>query len=123
MDWKQLFELAIIGFELGGVAVLVIGALIVSMSSARAWFAQRAAPRRDNQIYISFRQNLGRTILLGLELLVIADIINSVTIETTFQGVATLGLLVTVRTFLSWSLEVEIDGRWPWKRAVTTRSV
>lgn len=117
MDWKRFFELALNGFELAGVAVLVIGSLIVGITSAQAWLFQRSAPRGNNAVYIALRQNLGRTILLGLELLVIADIINSVAIETTFQSVAALGLLVIIRTFLSWSLEVEIEGQWPWKRA------
>lgn len=117
MDWKQVFELAIGGFEFAGVAVLVIGSLVVGVTATQAWLIQRATTRGGNMVYISLRQNLGRTILLGLELLVIADIINSVAIETTLQSVAALGLLVIIRTFLSWSLEVEIEGQWPWKRA------
>jgi uncharacterized membrane protein len=65
------------------------------------------------------RQGLGRAILVGLELLVAADIIRTIAIEPTFQNVAVLGLVVVVRTFLSWSLAVEINGEWPWQRAAT----
>ncbi len=117
MDWKQIFELAINGFEFAGVAVLVIGTIIVGVIYGRAWFLERSTPLGERFAYTALRQNLGRTILLGLELLVIADIINSITIEASLQSVAALGLLVLIRTFLSWSLEVEIDGQWPWQRA------
>jgi uncharacterized membrane protein len=55
-------------------------------------------------------------VLLGLEILVAADIIRTVTMAPTLSNLAALGLLVAIRTFLSWSLEVEIDGRWPWQR-------
>jgi uncharacterized membrane protein len=63
------------------------------------------------------RQGLGHAILVRLELLVAAEIIRTVAIDPTFQSVGVLGLIVTVRTFLSWSLEVEINGRWPWQSA------
>ena len=62
--------------------------------------------------------SLGRSILLGLEFLVAADIIRTVAVQPSLQNVAVLGLIVLIRTFLSFSLEVEIDGRWPWRRAV-----
>jgi uncharacterized membrane protein len=64
------------------------------------------------------RQSLGRVILLGLELLVAADIIRTVATSPTFTSVGVLGLIVVIRTFLSYSLEVEINGRWPWQRRV-----
>ena len=63
------------------------------------------------------RLYLGRSIVLGLELLIAADIIRSVAIEPTFTSVGVLGLIVLIRTFLSWSLEVEINGEWPWQRS------
>ena len=61
------------------------------------------------------RDRLGRVLLLGLEILVAADIVRTVALEPSFQNVAVLGLLVLVRTFLSWSIVVEIEGRWPWQ--------
>jgi len=117
VDTKQTFEFIITVFEWAGVAVLVLGAVLSAMSSVRAQFLQRPRLQSDPAILTALRQNLGRTILLGLELLVIADIINSVAIDQSLLSVATLGLLVLVRTFLSWSLEVEMDGEWPWQRA------
>lgn len=117
MDWTQVFELAISGFEVVGIVVLVVGSIIAGATYIRSWLLQRALPHGERMAYTELRQNLGRAILLGLELLVTADIIKSITIQATLQSVASLGLLVVIRTFLSWSLEVEIEGQWPWKRA------
>ncbi|HEU5481882.1 MAG TPA: DUF1622 domain-containing protein, partial [Sphingomicrobium sp.] len=64
----------------------------------------------------SFRSNFGRAILLGLEFLIAADIINTVAIRPTLESVAVLAGIVLIRTFLSFSLELEIEGRWPWQR-------
>ena len=66
--------------------------------------------------YTALRHNLGRTILLGLEVLIVADIILTVTIDQTLESAATLGLIVLVRTFLSFSLDIEMDGVVPWRR-------
>ena len=70
-------------------------------------------PRHES--YQEYKHSLGRTLLLGLEILVAADVVRTVALEPTIQNVATLGLLVVVRTFLSWSLVVEIENRWPWQ--------
>jgi uncharacterized membrane protein len=67
--------------------------------------------------YVAIRSTFGRSILLGLEVLVAGDIIRTVALQPTMENLAVLGLLVLIRTFLAWSLEVEIDGRWPWQRA------
>jgi len=67
-------------------------------------------------VYHRYRRSLGRFILLGLELLVAADIIRTVAIAPTFETVGILGLIVLIRTFLSFTLELEITGRWPWQR-------
>ena len=71
--------------------------------------------------YDQYRSNLGRAILLGLELLVAADIIATITAPLTFQSVGLLAAIVTIRTFLSFSLETEIEGCWPWERAARAR--
>jgi uncharacterized membrane protein len=65
---------------------------------------------------MAYRQNLGRAILLGLELLVAGDIIKTVAVSPTLQNMAVLGAIVIIRTFLSFSLELEINGRWPWQQ-------
>lgn len=108
-------SIAIVGaaFEVAGVSVLIIGSLI-----ALVQFAVALVGRQPTESpYRALRHGLARAILLGLEFLVAADIIRSVALEPTFQSVGILGLIVLVRTFLSWSLEVEITGGWPWQRA------
>src|SRR5215470_16150619 len=111
MDFKRVVDLFGIGFELAGVAVLVIGALQAFVTYLIAFFRHRDAPIAFHDL----RQKVGKSILLGLELLVAADIIRSVAIDPTFASVGVLGLIVVVRTFLSWSLEVEINEKWPWQ--------
>ena len=111
MDFIHVVDLFGMGFELAGVAVLVIGALMALRAYLIASFH-----RRDAAVtFQDLRQAVGKSILLGLELLVAADIIRSVAVDPTFASVGVLGLIVVVRTFLSWSLEVEINGRWPWQ--------
>ena len=98
--------------EAAGVAVMVIGALLAA-GKAMAGLSRGGS---GGEAYHQLRINLGRSILLGLELLVAADIIGTVAIEPTLQNLFVLGLIVLIRTFLSISLEVEIDGEWPWRR-------
>ncbi len=122
MDYKQVIGLIVLGFESIGVGALIIGSLFAVVAYVAALSGRRGAsvPRID--AYRALRQDLGRAILLGLEFLVAADIIRSVAIDPTLLSVGSLGLLVLVRTFLSWSLEVEIDGAWPWQRAQSRTS-
>jgi uncharacterized membrane protein len=101
------------GFELAGVAIIVVGAAYAFVRFIIAILRHEATVRR----YRAFRRDLGRAILIGLEVLVAADIIRTVAIDPSFASVGVLGLLVLVRTFLSWSLEVEIHGAWPWQQA------
>ncbi len=92
-----------------GVAVIVVGAMAAVVTAAHAGVAHQPG------IYPMFRRHLGRSILLGLELLVAADIIRTVAVTPTLASVAVLALIVVIRTFLSFSLELEITGRWPWQ--------
>ncbi|HZY68412.1 MAG TPA: DUF1622 domain-containing protein [Devosia sp.] len=94
--------------EAAGVIVIVAGALVAGANFLRHWSSEDG--------YHELRSTLGRAILLGLELLVAADIINTVAIEPTLNSLAVLAGIVLIRTFLSLSLEVEIEGRWPWQR-------
>ena len=104
MSLSTAFEVAGVGILLtGGVVSLVVYARDVSRGASRA-------------AYTALRHNLGRTILLGLEVLIIADIILTVAIDQTLENAATLGLIVLVRTFLSFSLDIEMDGVVPWRR-------
>jgi len=107
------------GFEFGGIAVIVIGTLVAFWGALRTVAATRGAGGGagggDSDVVPALRKTLGRSILTGLELLVAADIIRTVAVEPTLRSVLVLGLIVLIRTFLSFSLEVEIDGRWPWQ--------
>jgi len=110
MTFDELMELVVKAFEISGVIVLAIG-------SAGSLLAAIAPLRRADwdTAYRRVRYGIGRSILLGLELLIIADIVLTITIETTIQSAVALGLIVLVRTFLSFSLEIELEGTLPWR--------
>jgi len=112
MEISSLLEHIGTVVDVVGVGVIVVGALVAT------WIAATAR-RRDPgaTVYEPYRRNLGRSILLGLEFLVAADIIKTVAVTPTFTSVGVLALIVLIRTFLSWSLQLEIDGRWPWQRS------
>jgi uncharacterized membrane protein len=113
MDIKHTVELIVSVFELAGVAVLVVGSVLAFVRFSVSLIRFRDGPAA----YRHLRLYLGRSIVVGLEILIAADIIRSVVIDPTFTSVGVLGLIVLVRTFLSWSLEVEINGEWPWQRS------
>ncbi len=92
-----------------------VGVLVVTLGLAVATIRFFATMRRAPEPYRRFRQDIGRGILLGLEFLVAADIIRTVAVAPTLDGVLVLGLIVAIRTFLSMALEVELEGRWPWQ--------
>src|SRR3954454_24355506 len=98
--------------ELAGVGIIAAGAVITLMVYARQLMRRGDA----TQAVAEFRSSLGRAILLGLEFLIAADIINTVAVRPTLMSVAVLAGIVAIRTFLSFSLELEIEGRWPWQR-------
>lgn len=99
--------------DLAGV-LAIAGALILA-----ATLAGTRLVRRETRVYQAFRQDVGRGILLGLELLVAADIIRTVAISPTLESVAVLAGIVAVRTLLSFILTVELTGRWPWQGPVS----
>lgn len=111
MDFHAGIELIGTIIDIAGVAAIVIGAIVATV------IAVYGLARRRGAVYVPFRRSLGRSILLGLELLVAADIIKTVALTPTLQNVAVLGGIVLIRTFLSFSLELEITGRWPWQKA------
>jgi uncharacterized membrane protein len=112
MSFDHLMELVVRGFEIGGVAILVVGSLAAFVTAALSY--RRVGGR---QAYEEVRRNVGRAILLGLEFLIIADIVLTITVDPTLASAMALGLIVLVRTFLSFSLEVELEGVLPWRRA------
>lgn len=93
-----------------GVATIVVGIIVAT------WGAARGGDADGQDRYRRYRQQLGKAILLGLELLVAADIIRTVAARPTLETVGVLGIIVLIRTALSFSLEVELEGRWPWSR-------
>lgn len=102
--------------EIGGVFIIVLGAVYSFFSFGTSIM------RKTPFAYDQFRRRLGRSILLGLEFLVAGDIINTVSVEPTLQNVTTLAMIVLIRTFLSFSLEIELDGRLPWKSKTESSS-
>jgi uncharacterized membrane protein len=108
LEWIELAALAI---EIIAVAI-ILGAIIYSI--ANFLIKSIFEPEQEGQ-YQQLKIRLGKSLLLGLEILVAADIVRTVALEATIQSVSVLGLLVLIRTFLSWALVVEIEGRWPWQ--------
>lgn len=102
--------------ELLGAAIILGGTVLASFR-----FLIDGRATNWNDAYGRYRAGLGRGILLGLELLVGADIISTITAPLTFQSVGLLGAIIVIRTFLSFSLETEIEGCWPWRRATRER--
>lgn len=118
MDFRTVAEAAGVAVDAIGVLVIVLGVVFALGLFARDVVRRRLFP----DAYRALRHALGRSVLVGLELLVAADIIRTVAIEPSLDAVAVLGGIVLIRTFLSFSLEVELDGRWPWQRAAAERS-
>ena len=98
--------------ELLGISIISLGAI-----GSLVLFAKRSFVTANRKgAVVQFRSDFGRAILLGLEFLIAADIINTVAVRPTLWSVAVLAGIVAIRTFLSFSLEVEIEGRWPWQK-------
>ena len=112
MNFTQWMEMVTKLFELLGVSVILVGLLMATYQALVL-----ISRSQGHLAYVKVRATFGRSILLGLELLVAGDIIRTVAVDPTLNNLFVLGLLVLIRTFLSWSLEVEIDGRWPWQAA------
>ena len=100
-----------------GLCIDAAGVLAIVLGLAWAVARFAATGRHASRPFQQFRQDLGRGILLGLEFLVAADIVRTVAVKPTLDSVMVLGLIVLIRTFLSMSLQMELEGRWPWQRA------
>ncbi|WP_094543630.1 DUF1622 domain-containing protein [Brucella pseudogrignonensis] len=104
--------------EFFGVSVIIIGVAVATLI-----YLKDVLVVSGENAYTRYRANLGRGILLGLEILIGADIIATIISPLTWESVGLLGLIVLIRTFLSFSLEAEIDGEWPWKRRRRERNI
>ena len=112
MTYEETIEEVVKVVEAFGAGIMIFGGL-----GAFAVFAlrvRRAETRHGG--YTDLRRNLSRCILLGLEVLIVADIVRTIIVDPTLESVAVLGIIVVIRILLSFSLEVEIDGVWPWHR-------
>src|SRR4051794_38168033 len=119
MTFAEAMEHVAQAFEVIGAAVLLAGLFVSIALGVRAF-------RRDgdgSRAYRVLRQSFGGVILLGLEILVAADLVRTVAVEPTLQSVTVLGLIVLIRTVLSFSLETEIEGVAPWRRAAMSGAV
>jgi uncharacterized membrane protein len=117
MEPESFVASAAHGVEVASVVVLLLGALLAGGAFARRLVRGAAF----EHAYHGLRADLGRAILLGLELLVIADIIGTVAVSPTVKNLAVLALIVAIRTFLSFALELDVSGRWPWQRPPEAR--
>jgi uncharacterized membrane protein len=116
-NFRQLMEIVGTAVDGVGVFIVAVGALV-----ATARLLIRLA-HKTGSYYSSYRQDIGRAILLGLEFLIAGDIIRTVVVAPTIQNVLVLGLIVLIRTFLSLSLQLEIEGKLPWRRDVPPQAV
>src|SRR3954454_2849253 len=114
MDFQDTIEKVGKIIDSVGVAIIVGGAILAAVIAARGLAARQA------EVYADFRKFLGRSILLGLELLVAADIIRTVAVTPTVKSVSVLAGIVLIRTFLSFSIELETTGHWPWEKKPAT---
>jgi uncharacterized membrane protein len=113
MGLAETMEQVARGVEIVGIVTLVLGLLLALFRAGRTLLGGQGG----EEAYRVVRTVFGRSILLGLEFLVAADIIRTVAVDPSLENVGVLGVIVLIRTFLSFSLEVEIDGTWPWRRA------
>jgi uncharacterized membrane protein len=103
--------------EITGATALLLGFVVATVRCIVQ------CVQRDRKLAMGeYRQALGRTVLIGLEVLVAATIIKTVTLEPTFEGISFLAIMVAIRTTLGWTMELEMDGRWPWQRPGTGTS-
>lgn len=109
-DFKSAVDLISKIIDGTGVVVIVVGLVAATV----AYLLAERTPAGRAQSYRTYRQQVGRAILLGLEFLVAGDIIRTIAVDPTFTSVGVLAIIVLVRTFLSFTLDVELEGRWPW---------
>ena len=107
----EWIEYAAFAIEILAVVIIVVAIFY----SVGRYLYERARGEVADDPYADLKARLGGSMLLGLEILVAADIVRTVALDTTLESVAILGLLVLVRTFLSWSIDIELEGRWPWQ--------
>ncbi len=111
MQFTEIISIAGSTIEAVGVLVVILGSCISSTVFVRTF---RNLP--EGVAYKTYRRQLGKSIILGLEFLIAGDIIRTVVVSYSLQNVAILGLIILIRTFLSVTLHLEVEGRWPWQK-------
>jgi uncharacterized membrane protein len=106
-----LIELVVLALEIVGVVVIVVG---LAMASVRYLRQMRHTARQP--AYIRYRHSVGRSIIAGLEFMIAADIIKTITVDSSLVSIAVLAAIVLIRTFLSFTLHLEVEGYWPWQQ-------
>jgi uncharacterized membrane protein len=110
MSYEEFVTYIVKAVEAVGITIMVVGGLAALI----AFVPAALDPHRRQNSYEQLRRTFGRCVLLGLEVLIVADIVRTVVVDQTFESVVVLGVIVFIRIVLSLSLEVEIDGTWPW---------
>ena len=110
MEFTEIISIAGYAIEAIGVLVVVVGSILSSISFIRSY---RQLP--EGAAYRTYRRELGRSIMLGLEFLIAGDIVRTVIVADTLENVAVLAMIILMRTFLSVTLHLEVEGRWPWQ--------
>jgi len=110
MRFTEIISFAGYAIEVAGVLVIIFGSCFSSVTFVRT-FRQLA----EGEAYRTYRQQLGRSIILGLEFLIAGDIIRTVVVDNTLENITVLGLIILIRSFLSVTLHLEAEGRWPWQ--------
>src|SRR5262249_34542691 len=118
MSYDDVISEVVKVVEAVGAGIMGLGAPGALLVFAYRALRAEAAP----ESYDELRRNLGRGILVGLEVLIVADIVRTIIVDPTIESVGVLGVIVAIRIALSFSLEVEIDGFWPWRRWQLTRN-
>jgi uncharacterized membrane protein len=109
-DWQLARDVAE-WLEIVAISIIAVTVVVAGVQMARSLFS---SGRADAEVV--FKRAFSHGVLLGLDVLIAADIIRTVTLDPTLENVAALGLLVVVRTFLAWALVLEAEGRWPWQQ-------
>ena len=107
----EIIELAAIALEVLAIFYIVVAVIVASIR----YLYRVLVHREQGDLVSGYRVNIAHGLLIGLEILIAADIVRTVALEFTMENMLILGVLVLIRTFLSWSLVVEIEGRWPWQ--------
>jgi uncharacterized membrane protein len=112
MNFEEVMADVARGFEAVGVAIIVIGGIVAIVAGVKDF-------HNASKFFVDVRRDFGKPLILGLEILVAADIVQTITVDPSFESVAVLGILVAVRIALSFSLDIEVDGMAPWRRVET----